>query len=489
MTSTNHLTQIIDNFKNKKIIVIGDVMLDHYVEGMVERISPEAPVQVVNVSREYEELGGAANVAHNIASLGGIPFLFGKIGRDSSGIKFLKRLKERDISQQFILASEGHQTITKTRVVSGSQQLLRIDHEDKKIISPEEEEKVLAHIKSIMADVHAVVISDYNKGFVTPMLAQKVIEWGSLNSVKVIIDPKPNNIANYRNAYLIKPNQTEAGKIVGKKLDTRHDVENAARVLSKELDSHILITRGSHGMTFCSKEGEISSIPTRAIEVFDVTGAGDTVTAALSLAIAGNSNIADAVIIANYAASLVVARQGTCAAHSEEVKALLSRNSLKILAPADIPLLVQRLRKDNKKIVWTNGCFDILHPGHVHLLREAKSYGDVLIVGLNSDASIQMLNGTERPILKENERIEILSALADVDHIIIFDEDTPTHLIEQILPDILVKGEDYLDKEVVGRYIVEKNGGHVVLINFKSSISTSEIITRVKMSNTMETNK
>lgn len=451
-----------------RILVIGDIMLDQYVSGTVTRISPEAPVPVVKVEEEWTTLGGAANVAANVVALGGQPSLLGLIGNDRSADELLSICSERGIKADFVQGDQP--TIVKTRVVSG-QQIVRFDKEEELIWSENQLEKLTSKLESLMADCKVILLSDYAKGTLSDQVLKVVFAEAEKHQVKVLVDPKRGNWSAYRGAFAVTPNLVELGMTQsGEKIANEDNTVVAiCNSLRDEFDiENIIATRSSYGMTVV-KENGILNIPTRAQEVFDVSGAGDTVLASFGVSLAEGKSVSESAFIANAAAGIVVSKRGTAVVTRKELETFL-RNSNKLVHLSEIGDF--KSRRSSQKMVFTNGCFDVLHQGHRKLLKQARELGDCLLVGLNSDDSIKRLKGENRPINSVNQRIEALEALPFVDVIIVFEEDTPYELLEQLKPHILVKGGDYTTAEVVGNDLVEK----VVIIPLVEGVSTTELL-------------
>ena len=464
--------------KEVNLTVLGDVMIDKYWKGKVNRISPEAPVPILKADEIETRAGGAANVANNIASLGGTVSIFGIIGDDDNG-KELSSLIDRSNLNNHLTVHKKLKTTTKLRFLANNQQLLRVDFEENNFVSNKihENSKFLSNLKK----TDLIVLSDYNKGTLSNV--QDIIKiTNSLNKIS-IIDPKGSSFDKYYGATIITPNLLEFEQIVGPCNDNSV-LEEKAKILIKKLKfKHIIVTRGSEGLSVFSKNEKGIHLKTEAKEVFDVTGAGDTLIATLGFFIAHGLTVHQSAQIANSAASFVVAKSGTSTINLAE---LIPKFSLKfsqnksLYNKEEIRVLVDNLKKLNKKIVFTNGCFDILHPGHLHLLQKAKELGDVLIVGINEDSSVRELKGILRPINKISDRIEMMSNIKTVDIIIPFKEKTPIELIKLIIPDILVKGGDYKADKVIGNEIVRSNGGDVIVIDFLKGFSSSNIINKIK---------
>ncbi len=470
----SHLLAIIKKFLHQKVAVFGDVMLDEYLYGTVSRISPEAPVPILRVEKKEYFLGGAANVANNISSLGGKVHLFGLVGNDYESRLVKRMLEEKGIS--FSLYSCIKETIQKTRIIASNQQIVRVDSEEADPECSDIEKNVRAEISQINPSI--MVVSDYAKGFITAGLLSLLKETATERGIKLIIDPKPSHKNFYSEAYLITPNTDEALEMSGD-----HSIEEAGKKLRIELSSHILITKGKEGMSlFEEGNDKVLHFPTQAREVYDITGAGDTVAAALSLAISSGASLKDATILANHVAGLAVEKIGTASVLKSELEEVLESENRKVRNLAQIKRIVQDYKQSGKKIVWTNGCFDLLHGGHVRYLEKARKFGDVLIVGLNSDESVRRLKGPERPILKQEERAEILSALEFVDHILIFNEENVSQHLKQIRPDVYVKGGDYDIKRIdqQEKKVLMEYQAAIEFIPFVKGYSSSDIIKKIK---------
>ena len=451
-----------------RILIIGDVMLDQYVSGSVSRMSPEAPVPVVKVEKEWSTLGGAANVAANVASLGGQAVLVGLVGDDVSSASIQEKCDEQGIGQHLVKSAQP--TITKTRIVSG-QQIVRVDRDEELVWSAEAKDQLESRLNSLVKACDIILLSDYAKGTLSDEVLQLIFSAAKENGKRVLVDPKREDWASYKGAFLVTPNLLELGMTQGGNDISNDDnqVVNACNSLRTKFElENIVATRSSYGMTVVAEKG-VLNIPTRALEVFDVSGAGDTVLAAFGVSLAQRKTVSESAFVANAAAGIVVSKRGTAVVHQSELEKFIKSNA-KSVSKKEIADF-----KDSgfgKKIVFTNGCFDVLHQGHRKLLREAKALGDVLVVGLNSDASISRLKGAERPINSVAQRIEVLSALADVDAVIVFEEDTPLELLQELRPNVLVKGGDYSADEVVGNDLVDE----VVIIPLVEGISTTNLL-------------
>lgn len=466
------------SFDRAHILVIGDVMLDRYWHGGTTRISPEAPVPVVKVGQVEDRPGGAANVALNIAALGAGASLIGVVGEDEAGMVLQSRLKAAGIRTDFQI-STLRPTITKLRVVSRHQQLLRMDFEEQ--FQAEDCDQFLQKARVLMPYMDAMVLSDYAKGSL--QIAPELIALAKQFSVPVLVDPKGKDFSRYRGATLLTPNFVEFESVVGR-CRTEQDIVERGAALVRELDLQgILVTRGEQGMTLLRAGQPELHLPARAREVFDVTGAGDTVISVLAAAIASGQSIPEAMALANLAAGIVVAKQGTATVNSPELRrAVQSEQGSErgVVSEEQLLIAIEDARASGERIVFTNGCFDIIHAGHVGYLEEARMQGDRLIVAVNGDASIRRLKGEGRPINPVDRRMAVLAALESVDWVLFFDDDTPERLLETIKPDVLVKGGDYREDQVVGADIVKANGGSVKVLGFVESCSTTAIVNKIR---------
>jgi len=470
-----------DRKKSPIILTVGDLMIDHYLWGRCDRISPEAPVQVVDINDESQRLGGACNVMSNLRALDAQVLACGVLGEDESSVLMVSMLKEIGVNVDGVFKEIGRKTTKKSRIIANHQQVARVDRESKEPIGEGSKEKIIKYISSKLNEFDLCLISDYGKGVVSDELAQEIISVCKKGNKKVLVDPKGKDYSKYKGAYLITPNRKEAALASGIEISDDSSLRRAGFKLRDSLDlEYAIITLSEDGMAIFDRQNMIK-IPTVAKEVYDVTGAGDTVLASLGYSLAQEGDIIDACHFANSAAAVVVGKVGSATASLEEISEYqhsIKQGSLeaKIKTRDEIRGVVDRLKKSSKKIVFTNGCFDILHSGHVKYLHKAKELGDVLIIGLNNDTSVERLKGEGRPINQEEDRATVLSALESVDFVVVFDEDTPLELIKVITPDVLVKGADYEGKEVVGSQIASET----VLIEFVEGRSTTNIIKKIK---------
>ena len=462
--------------QHPKILVIGDLMVDHYIWGKCNRISPEAPVQVVNVKEESNRLGGACNVAANLIAFGAKVSLCGIIGKDEFGKWLISELHAQKIDITHIIPTPTRPTTQKSRILISNQQVLRVDRENGEDIDENLQEEILSSLKRKMRDFDAVILSDYAKGLLTPKLTKSIIKLARSEGKPILVDPKGNDYSKYQNATLLTPNKLEAQIATQIPINDDESLKQAMKKLQKECKLDIcLVTLSEEGIAILDKKKLVKS-PTIAKEVYDVTGAGDTVIAALAFGLSGGLNIYEACHFANAAAAVVIGKIGSASANFSEIVAFLHNGSYstsKIISKDELAMLMPSLRE--KKIVFTNGCFDLLHTGHISYLQQARGLGDLLIVGLNSDSSVKRLKGENRPINNQNDRALMLCALECVDFVVIFDEDTPLELIKLIKPHTLVKGEDYKGKEVVGSQIAKE----VILADFIKGKSSGLIIQKI----------
>ncbi len=472
------MNRIIPDFSKTKILVVGDLMLDRYWSGDAGRISPEAPVPIVCVESVEERPGGAGNVARSITALGAQCTLVGLVGNDSYGKRLEKLLLDDQIFLQCVKDDAG-ETVTKLRVMSRHQQLIRLDFESN--FSGQSIDKIEEKTSELISNHDVMVLSDYGKGVLSDV--NKLIQLSKEKKVPIFVDPKGNEFSKYRGATAITPNQSEFFAIVGE-CNTENDVAIKGNNLINSLELEaLIITRSEKGVTLLRKNSEPINFPARAKEVFDVTGAGDTFISVVATSYAAGIPLEDAANIANVAASVVVGKLGAAVVSKSELENELFRNgnlNSKIINKENLLNKVSKLRKKGKKVVMTNGCFDILHPGHIEYLASARELGDCLIVAVNTDESVIRIKGASRPINILKDRLTVLSGLQSVDWLISFDEDTPSNLISELLPEILVKGGDYEIDEVEGGKVVRENGGVVKILEYLSMHSTTDLISRIK---------
>ena len=465
-------------FQHARLLVIGDVMLDRYWHGQASRVSPEAPVPVVKVGNREDRPGGAGNVALNMAALGSAVRLVGIVGNDETGLELLSRLNAAGVYCDF-LQSADKPTITKLRVIGQHQQLIRLDFEQE--FEAADIIGLQGKVKSLIGDSQVMVLSDYGKGALQE--TANLIELGRSKDIPIIVDPKGTNFEKYRGATLLTPNLSEFEAVVGYSNNEEEFVNKGLRLVKDLNLEAILITRGEHGMTLIRPDSPELHLPARAQEVFDVTGAGDTVISVLAAAMAAGDGLADATALANLAAGLVVGKLGTAAISGPELRraVLVELDSGRgVMTAEQLQIAVQDAKAHDEKIVFTNGCFDIVHAGHVGYLAKAKQLGDRLIVAINDDESAHRLKGPGRPINPVERRMAVLAGLEAVDWVVSFSEDTPEPLLEFLQPEILVKGGDYTMDEVVGGDYVNSYGGEVRVLEFLDDCSTSAIMEKMK---------
>ncbi len=470
------------NFANKspKILVIGDLMIDQYLWGSCDRVSPEAPVPIINVTQDSEVLGGAGNVVHNLKKLGAQVDVLSVIGDCKTSIELHYLLKKIDVTTKYLIIQKNRIVSKKSRIIASQQQVVRYDRESTDDIDNQSEDTLIAILQNNIHNYEIILLSDYGKGVLTNKITKSIIQLANQNNIKVLVDPKGNDYSKYKGAYLLTPNKKEASEATKINIKDKTSLLDAISLLKTEFGLTIsLITMSDQGIAIYDDLLRIK--PTITKEVFDVTGAGDTVLSSLGFAIACNSNIDEAVEFSNLAAGVVVSKIGSATAtlneiieHESSLNKSTSDKHIKNFN--EIGQLSVELKAKNRKIVFTNGCFDILHLGHIKYLEKAKSLGDILIIGLNSDRSVSVLKGDERPINSQNDRAYLLAAIEVVDHVVIFDEDTPYNLIKIIQPNILVKGSDYRGKKVVGEDIAEE----LVLVEFITGKSSTNTIEKIK---------
>lgn len=466
----------------KNILVVGDAMLDTYYTGSVNRISPEAPVPVFKKTGERSVLGGAANVAANLVAAGQNVSIMAVIGNDEPGKEIQQLFAQKRIDTG-LLDVGSKETITKIRFLAdNNQQVLRLDIEDTDEISSVLCANLLSRLGKKLDLFDMIVLSDYMKGLLTYEFTQGVIRLGNQSGIRVLVDVKDPDHSKYHGAFLLKPNLKELNLLTKQPVDSFDNIIKASSFLRENAGcEYVLTTCGARGMVLTG-ESEAHRLDTVGKSVYDVTGAGDTTIAYLAAALANGMDILSAMELANYAAGIQVGKVGTSAVYIQEVREVMERGSSSYLRKKlrwrNLDEFIQRHSGD--KIVFTNGCFDILHVGHKRYLEEASRLGDILVVGVNSDASVTRLKGPGRPVNTERDRVELLTAMDFVDYVIVFEDDTPFDLIQRIQPDILVKGGDYRPEDVVGKDIVEKKGGNVVILPFVDGKSTTSIITKIK---------
>ncbi len=469
-------------FESAKILVIGDVMLDRYWHGDTSRISPEAPVPVVHVNQIEEYPGGAGNVALNIASLGATVDLIGAIGEDDAGKRLVDVLQSAQVTPHLITFA-NHPTVTKLRILSRHQQLIRVDFEETQI--PYDSDKLVKAFSKQLSGVNAVILSDYNKGMLDHV--EQFISAANEKNIPIFVDPKNKDFKRYQGATLLTPNFKEFQQAVGDCVNHDQDVfEKGMQLLETNNIEALLVTRSEKGMTLLQRGQEPFHLATQAREVYDVTGAGDTVISVLAAAVASGQSLKRATALANLAAGIVVGKLGAQPVTVPELRRSLQQmhsSGESVVSPEQLVQIRQDAKACNETVVMTNGCFDLIHAGHIDYLDQAKALGDMLIVAVNDDDSVGRLKGESRPINSLEHRMAVLAGLKAVDYVVAFSEDTPEKLMSKLLPDILVKGGDYKPEDIAGGKAVIQHGGEVKVLNFQEGCSTTEIIQRIQTSN------
>lgn len=473
--------EIFENVGNQNILVVGDFMIDKYIDGSVNRISPEAPIPVLSIDSVKYKLGGAGNVVMNVKSFGANVRCVACIGYDENGTMIADELKKNGVDTTYIFRTKRQKTICKTRVVSKNQQFIRIDEE--LIEAPPKEifNQICAELQQIMSGIDAVIISDYGKGFVSEDIAQTFIKFARSSGIPVIVDPKGSQYQKYAGATICTPNFKELCEFARKPLKKEDEIEKNCKKMCDSLAIDcVMVTRSEKGISvFDAATGEKNDYPTFVQEVVDVTGAGDTVISIVAIAYSLGADLGYCAKIANKAASIVITKFGVATTTIDEIRFFDSlAKTDKVRSKDSLKMIAMELKKRGKKVVFTNGCFDILHAGHILTFQRAREYGDILIVGLNSDRSIKRLKGENRPIIDEKNRAKLLSSISYIDFVVIFEEDTPHNLIASIVPDVLIKGADW-EGNIVGSEIVEKNGGAVMTVPLQKGLSTTKIIDKI----------
>lgn len=478
------LVELLNRFHSARVLVLGDVMLDRFVYGSVERISPEAPIPVMSVERTSDMPGGAANVGRNIAALGAQCTLVGVVGDDGLASDLRKQLAALPTIDVRFIVDAARPTTVKTRYVADRQQMLRADLESREPLTERAAAELLTTLQPAISQCDLVVLSDYAKGVLNDSFTQQVIKLARASNKPVIVDPKTKSFAKYTGASVLTPNRQELQAACG--LECRSDgqvVQGAHQAIDAGVCEAMVVTRSADGMSVIKKDTTVAHLRTTAHEVFDVSGAGDTVLAVLSIGLAVGGELIDVARIANVAAGIVVGKPGTAVVNTGEIIATLDDNvrpnAEKIFTLSRVQQMVAQWRERGLKVAFTNGCFDLLHPGHISLLEQSRGTADKLIVGLNSDLSVRRLKGANRPVQSEVARATVLTSLKTVDAVVIFTEDTPLELIKSLKPDVLVKGADYTVDTVVGADIVQSYGGRIVLAQLVEGQSTTNTIKRM----------
>ena len=489
MTDIHNLEAALASLPDARVLCVGDVMLDRFVYGVVDRVSPEAPIPVVKIEADKEVLGGAGNVVRNVAALGGHATLLSVVGDAAEAGTIADLLAHEPRIQAELLPEANRRVTVKTRYIASGQQLLRADSETDAPLGQAVTTRMLARFDDLVDAADTVVLSDYGKGVLSDKVLRHLIDGANARGKVILVDPKGRDFRRYRGADVVTPNERELAAAAGMASRSESEVTAAGRHIVQDCDiTSVLVTRSSRGIAIVQSDS-VEHLPVNAREVFDVSGAGDTVIAACATTLAGGASLADAAALANYAAGIVVAKVGTAIVYPTEIAAAL-RDPLgtgvadKLVEVDTARDRIETWRRQGLRIGFTNGCFDVLHPGHIHLLGQARAACDRLIVGLNSDSSVRRLKGAERPIHGEGERALMLGEHGVVDLVVVFDTDTPLALIDAIHPDVLVKGADYAIDEVVGGEVVRAYGGKVVLASLKEGYSTTETIARLRQTAT-----
>tara|TARA_Y100000590_G_scaffold18922_1_gene22452 strand:- start:1303 stop:2787 length:1485 start_codon:yes stop_codon:yes gene_type:complete len=480
----NNISKDILSLLNSKIFCLGDLMLDKYIIGNTNRISPEGPIPVLDITKEVKMLGGVGNVVRNLSTLAIETYLVSLLGEDSISKEVEEKLDKINVYKN-VVKDNSRPTITKTRFISNNQQILRVDKEKKVPISKKIENKIFKASKEKILKADAVIISDYNKGLLTENILKKILSFSKKHKKPVILDPKSTNFEKYKGVTIITPNIKELELVTNKKLDNDSKIIKVAKELVSKFNfDHLLVTMGKRGMILVSKKKKnIIKLDAEAKEVFDVSGAGDTVLSFIAAGIASSLNIESVVKIANIAAGIVVNKTGTSVAHLSEM--LISANKgayhlSKVVELHEAEKVVKFWQNKKEKIGFTNGCFDYVHPGHISLFQQAKKKCSKLIVAVNSDSSIKKIKGPSRPKQKLNTRLQVLNSIPSIDLIIVFSDETPISIIKKIKPNLLVKGSDYKENQIIGAKEVKKFGGSILraklINNFSSSIIIDEIL-------------
>ena len=484
MSDTPSLVPLVEQLAEARVLCIGDVILDRFITGEVERISPEAPIPVLRIAEETTMLGGAGNVVRNITTLGGQVHFISVLGDDDAGKNVASMIDGHSGACANLLRDPARETAIKTRFLAGNQQMLRADKETVSDISDALADQMLEIVERELSSCGAVMLSDYGKGVLTNSVLKRLIDICTKAGVPVVVDPKGTEYSCYKGATLVTPNRKELEQATGLPTRTNEEVVAAARHLIETTGvKAVLATRSADGMSLVTA-GHVDHLPAEAREVFDVSGAGDTVAATISAALSVGGDMKDAAALANTAAGIVVGKFGTATVYMAELIGSLHHQSVseaeaKVRTDRETAERVAVWRRQGLRVGFTNGCFDLLHPGHLALLNQAKEACDRLIVGLNTDASVKRLKGPSRPLQSESARAQVLASLAGVDAVVLFDDETPLRLIELLLPDILVKGADYTEDTVVGADVVKRNGGRIVLAKLADGFSTTATVDRM----------
>tara|TARA_B100000315_G_C14538921_1_gene569847 strand:- start:163 stop:1623 length:1461 start_codon:yes stop_codon:yes gene_type:complete len=481
----NNIIDDIIKITNAKIFCLGDLMLDKYIIGSSQRISPEGPIPILDIKKEVNMLGGVGNVARNLGTIGIKTYLVGLLGNDEIGNIIEKKIKQRNIVTK-LFKDNNRPTTLKTRFIANDQQILRTDKETLTPISLSLEKKILKESRKMILNSDSIILSDYGKGLLTQNILKEIICFANKNKKPIILDPKGNNLDNYKGVTILTPNINELELVAKKKLNNKDEIVEVSRKIIKKYNfKHMLITRGKLGMLLVSSNNKVINLDTEAKQIYDVSGAGDTVTSFLAACLGSSITIDNSIKIANSAAGIVVSKSGTSVAHLSELILSLNKNvnySSKINDRTEANNIIKFWIKKKELIGFTNGCFDYLHPGHVLLLKQAKKNCTKLIVAVNSDSSVKKIKGPNRPKQSQDIRSKVLAAIKYVDLIIIFNEKSPIKLIKQIKPSLLVKGSDYKENKIVGAKLVKLFGGKILRVKIFKDFSSSLIIEEISNS-------
>lgn len=490
----DRLCDILNAAQAKRVLIVGDFMLDRYLYGDAERISPEAPVPVLRIIRENSALGGAGSVAADVAALGATCHCVGVVGHDADARQIQDMLAVRGANARGLIGDPTRPTTRKTRLIGLAQhrhrqQLIRIDEEVVQPVNDAITRQLIQHVDAVIGECDAICLEDYGKGVMTPALVSAVIAAAARRGTPVLVDPAPtNDYRLYHGATALTPNRSETERVIGRRLPDINAVRaNASAIHAACGTTHVFVTLDAEGMALIGPGGSFEHVPTRPRDVYDVTGAGDEVLAALAISLAAGATLTEAATIANVAGGLEVGKFGCVPIERDELMAELLAESHKHLGKirtlGELLPEIKRRRELGHKVAFTNGCFDLVHAGHAQTFAFARGHADLLVVGLNSDGSVSHLGkGNGRPFVGQADRAALLAALADVDYIVLFDEDTPLALIEALEPDVLVKGADWANKTVVGQDVVERRGGRVLLAPIREGLSTSILAERIRQS-------
>lgn len=473
--------ELLHQIENVKVLIFGDYMVDKYISGSVSRISPEAPVPVVEVKTETQKLGGAGNVINNIVSLGGNVKVLGCVGNDQAGDFIINYFNNDRTNISYLKQYNQVSTIIKTRVVSKNQQFLRIDEERKESLLKEYYDFMVDNIDEIFSDVDVLVISDYAKGSITKEASQFLIDYAKKKNIPIVVDPKGTDYSKYQGATICTPNVKELCDVLNVKIEKEDDIKEYGKVLCNKIGlDHLVLTRSEKGISTIDASGNKFDYPAVSKDVIDVSGAGDTVVATMALLLGLKYPLDQICQIANLAAGVVVSKFGTATVSQNElICSICDSGEFKLQDLDTLKYIVQDLKEKGKKVVFTNGCFDMLHVGHLASFKEAKKYGDVLIVAVNSDNSVKTNKGDLRPIIPEEDRIEMLCALEYIDYVVLMDDTNPVNIIQTLQPDVSIKGEDWKDKIVPEKPVIEAYGGEIKFIKLNPGHSTTKIIDKV----------